>query len=192
MLVAATVIQHGIEGLILATMLSGVILRAMALLRLGTFIKYIPYPVTVGFTAGIAVIIFASQVKELLGLTLAGPEPGPLVLKLQALAAALPTVNPAAIAVAGFALHGHPGPAARPTELAGLPHRGRARSVLATIFDLPVGTIGTRFGGIPAALPAPACPTCRSRASPPSCQQRCPSPCSALSRACSPRWSRTA
>src|SRR3954468_19890571 len=48
-LVAATVIQHGIEGLILATMLSGAILLAVALLRLGTFIKYIPYPVTIGF-----------------------------------------------------------------------------------------------------------------------------------------------
>ena len=71
-LVAATVAQHGVDGLILATLLSGFILLAIGLLRLGTFIKYIPYPVTVGFTAGIAVIIFASQLKELLGLTLAG------------------------------------------------------------------------------------------------------------------------
>src|SRR5215213_9353003 len=71
-LVTATVAQHGVDGLILATMLSGVILLAIAMLRLGTFIKYIPYPVTVGFTAGIAVIILASQLKELLGLTLTG------------------------------------------------------------------------------------------------------------------------
>ena len=75
-LVAATVAQHGVDGLLLATLLSGLILLAVGLLRLGTFIKYIPYPVTVGFTAGIAVIIFASQLKELLGLTLAGGEPG--------------------------------------------------------------------------------------------------------------------
>src|SRR5689334_14025524 len=61
-LVAATVAAHGVDGLLLATMLSGLILLAVGLLRLGTFIKYIPYPVTVGFTAGIAVIIFASQV----------------------------------------------------------------------------------------------------------------------------------
>ncbi len=78
-LVAATVAQHGVDGLLLATMLSGLILLAAGLLRLGVFVKYIPYPVTVGFTSGIAVIIFASQIKELLGLTLAGKEPGPLI-----------------------------------------------------------------------------------------------------------------
>ena len=76
-LVAATVQQHGVDGLILATFLAGVILVAIGFLRLGAFIKYIPYPVTVGFTSGIAVIIFASQIKELLGLTLEGAEPGP-------------------------------------------------------------------------------------------------------------------
>ena len=81
-LVSATVMQHGIDGLILATFLSGIILLAIGLLRLGTFIKYIPYPVTVGFTAGIAVIILASQLKELLGLTIDGPEPGPFIPKL--------------------------------------------------------------------------------------------------------------
>src|SRR3954447_24332525 len=69
-LVAATVEQHGVDGLLLATMLSGPILLAIGLLRLGTFIKFIPYPVTVGFTAGIAVIIFVSQLKDLLGLRL--------------------------------------------------------------------------------------------------------------------------
>src|SRR5687767_11400567 len=80
-LVAATVQQHGIDGLILATMLSGIILLPTGLLRLGTYIKYIPYPVTVGFTSGIAVIIFASQIKDLLGLSL-DREPGPLLPKL--------------------------------------------------------------------------------------------------------------
>lgn len=68
-LVAATVERHGVDGLLLATMMSGVFLMAIGYLRLGTYIKYIPYPVTIGFTAGIAVIIFASQLKELLGLT---------------------------------------------------------------------------------------------------------------------------
>src|ERR1700689_3999345 len=103
-LVAATVEQHGIDGLILATLLSGLILLAGGFLRLGTFIKYIPYPVTVGFTAGIAVVIFASQLKELLGLTLAGKEPGALIPKLQALSAALPSVNMAAIAVTALTI----------------------------------------------------------------------------------------
>ena len=58
-LVAATVARHGVDGLLLATMMSGVFLMAVGYLRLGTYIKFIPYPVTVGFTAGIAVIIFA-------------------------------------------------------------------------------------------------------------------------------------
>jgi len=100
-LVAATVAQYGVDGPILATFLSGFILLVVILLRLGTYIKYIPYPVTVGFTAGIALVIFASQIKDLLGLKLTHPEPGALVPKLQALWAALPTVNPAALALAG-------------------------------------------------------------------------------------------
>src|SRR5260370_20269322 len=85
-LVAATVEQHGVDGLILATMLSGLILLALGLLRLGTFIKYIPYPVTVGFTSGIAVVIFARQLNELLGLTLTGQEAVAVIPKLQAVA----------------------------------------------------------------------------------------------------------
>src|SRR4051794_7070627 len=92
-LVAATVERHGVDGLLLATMMSGVLLLAIGYLRLGTFIKYIPYPVTVGFTAGIAVIIFASQLKELLGLSLEGKEPAAIIPKLIALAEALPTLN---------------------------------------------------------------------------------------------------
>lgn len=69
-LVAATVAQHGMDGLILATFLSGLMLAALGFLRLGSFIKFISFPVTVGFTAGIAIIIFASQLREMFGLTL--------------------------------------------------------------------------------------------------------------------------
>lgn len=67
-LVASIVERHGYDGLVLATLMAGTIILVAGLLRLGTYIKYIPFPVTVGFTAGIAVIIFASQFKELLGL----------------------------------------------------------------------------------------------------------------------------
>src|SRR5918995_2334696 len=84
-LVAATVARHGVEGLVLATMMSGAFLVAAGYLRLGTYIKFIPYPVTVGFTSGIAVIIFSGQIVELFGLKLAGKEPGPLVPKLMAI-----------------------------------------------------------------------------------------------------------
>src|ERR1700733_9903408 len=102
-LVALTAERHGIEGVILATAMAGVLLIAAGLLRLGTYIKFIPYPVTVGFTAGIAVIIFASQIKDLLGITLA-KEPGALVPKLQALASALHTANFSAVAVAAVSI----------------------------------------------------------------------------------------
>jgi len=99
-LVAATVDRHGYDGLALATMMAGVILMAIGFLRIGAYIKYIPHPVTIGFTAGIAVIIFASQLRELLGLRLPGKEPGPLLAKLAAFRDAAGTVNPAAVGVA--------------------------------------------------------------------------------------------
>jgi len=157
-LVAATGMQHGIDGLILATLLSGLILVAIGLLRLGTFIKYIPYPVTVGFTAGVAGIILASQFKDLLGVRLAGPEPGPIVPKLTALGSALPTVNAAAVAVALGAV-----------TLIMILRRLRphwpgfliavvAAAIATALLGLPVETIGSRFGGIPRALPAPTLP----------------------------------
>src|SRR3984893_16409665 len=98
-LVNMTVEQHGLDGLVLATMLSGLILLAIGFLRLGTFIKYIPYPVTVGFTAGIAVIIFSGEISDLFGLTSPSKEPGPFVPKLEALYAAAGTINPAPVAV---------------------------------------------------------------------------------------------
>ena len=156
-LVSACVAQHGLDGLLLATFLSGLMLAAVGLLGLGTFIKYIPYPVTVGFTAGIAVIIFASQIKDLLGLTLAA-EPGPLLPKLSALAGALPSASPAAIAVTVVTI-----------GLILLLRRLRphwpafiiavsAAAAGAALLGAPVETIGTRFGGIPQTLPLPQLP----------------------------------
>jgi SulP family sulfate permease len=157
-LVAATVAQHGVDGLILATMISGAILLAVALLRLGAFIKYIPYPVTVGFTAGIAVIIFAGQVKELLGLTLAGPEPGPLLPKLAALWEALPTISAPAVAIAAFAVAVILVLRRLRPSWPGFLIVVALAALVAALAGLPVATIGTRFGGIPAGLPAPHLP----------------------------------
>src|SRR5690606_30024253 len=147
-LVAATVAQHGVDGVLLATFLSGLILAAVGLLRLGTFIKYIPYPVTVGFTAGIAVIIFASQIKDLLGLSLDN-EPGPLLPKLQAIGGALPTVSAAAVLVAvvtiGIIVVTR---RYRPNWPSFIIAVGVATTG-AAVLGLPVETIGSRFGGIP-------------------------------------------
>jgi sulfate permease, SulP family len=157
-LVAATAARHGVDGLILATAISGLMLIAAGWLRLGGFVKYIPYPVTIGFTAGIAVIIFASQVKDLLGLTLAGPEPGDILGKFAAFGAARDTVNGAAMAIslgviAAIAVLKRLAPRA-PNLLIAV----AAATLISYAFDLPIATIGSRFGGIPGNLPAPALP----------------------------------
>jgi sulfate permease, SulP family len=157
-LVAATVQLHGVEGLILATMIAGLILLIGGLLQFGTFVKYIPYPVTVGFTAGIAVIIFASQIKDLFGLRLAGVEPGALLPKLQALAAAWPTVSPAAVAVSVLSIAVIVGMRLWRPHWPGLLIAVALVTVIAWACNLPVETIGTRFGGIPRGLPAPQLP----------------------------------
>jgi SulP family sulfate permease len=95
-LVAATVARFGVEGLLLTVLMSGLMLTLSGALRLGSLIRHIPHAVTVGFTCGIAVTIGASQLKDLGGLRLTAPEPGPLLPKLAALASALPTLAPAA------------------------------------------------------------------------------------------------
>ncbi|MDF3152580.1 SulP family inorganic anion transporter [Mesorhizobium sp. XAP10] len=157
-LVAATVARVGIDGLLLATMMAGVFLLAIGYLRLGTYIKFIPYPVTVGFTAGIAVIIFSGQIVELFGLKLAGKEPGPLVPKLIAVGEAAGTINPAAIFVAVLTVATIAGLKRwRPTWPAMLIAIGLASLVVA-LLALPAETIGTRFGGIPRSLQMPALP----------------------------------
>lgn len=157
-LVSATVARHGIDGLILAVFISGLLLVAAGYLRLGKYIKFIPYPVTVGFTAGIAVIIFASQLSELFGLTLPGKEPGPLVEKLEALAGAsgtfnLPSFGIALITILIIALVKQYRPN-WPSLLIAV----CAASFFAAILSLPVATVGSRFGGIPSSLPSPALP----------------------------------
>jgi SulP family sulfate permease len=157
-LVAATVATHGVDGLLIAVLLSGVILLATGLLRLGTFVKYIPYPVTIGFTAGIAVIIFASQVKDLLGLSLPGSEPGELIHKVPALAAALPSFNLAAFALALVTIVLIVGFRRYKPNWPGLLIAVGTASVSAAVLGLPVETIGTRFGGIPNILPWPSLP----------------------------------
>ncbi|TPM02473.1 SulP family inorganic anion transporter [Mesorhizobium sp. B2-3-11] len=157
-LVAATVARVGVDGLLLATMMAGFFLLAIGYLRLGTYIKFIPYPVTVGFTAGIAVIIFSGQIVELFGLTLPGREPGPFVPKLIALGEAAGTINPAAILVAVLTI------ATivflkrwRPKWPSMLIAIGLASLVVA-LFALPAETIGTRYGGIPRSLQWPGLP----------------------------------
>ena len=157
-LVAATVAEHGVNGLILATLMSGVFLAVVGFLRLGTYIKFIPYPVTVGFTAGIAVIIFASQLHELFGLTIVGKEPGDLIPKLIVLASAADTVNIAAVAIALLTIATIVGLKHWRPHWPGMLIAVTLASGAAALLHLPLETIGSRFGGIPRTLPIPTLP----------------------------------
>ncbi|MBA2397766.1 MAG: SulP family inorganic anion transporter [Bradyrhizobium sp.] len=158
-LVAATVAKFGLDGLLLTVFLSGFMLTLIGLLRLGSLIRYIPHAVTVGFTCGIAVTIFASQIKDLGGLKLPGAEPGPLLPKLAMLGQALPTVSPAALAIGV-------GSAALIFLLRrllpnwpGMLIAVVLASLAAWLFGLPVETIGSHFGQLPDGLPSPRLPS---------------------------------
>jgi SulP family sulfate permease len=157
-LVALTAERHGVDGVILATLIAGVFLIAAGFLRLGTYIKFIPYPVTVGFTAGIAVIIFASQLRDLLGITLAAKEPGELIPKLQALARGLHTANFSTVGVAAVSIAIIVGLRKLRPHWPGILIAVAAAALATSALSLPVETIGTRFGGIPRELPWPAWP----------------------------------
>jgi SulP family sulfate permease len=149
--------QYGVAGLTIATIMAGLILVGLGLARLGGAIKFIPYPVTAGFTAGIAVIIFTSQIKDFLGLRM-GPLPASFVEKWQAYATAgavhLPTL--------GVALGTLLVITAWPRIDRRVPGPFVAlvlSTVAVALFGIPVETIGQRFGGIPTSLPAPSIPS---------------------------------
>lgn len=156
-LVAITVERHGYDGLVLATIIAGLLMAVIGLLQLGTYIKYIPYPVTVGFTAGIAVIILVTQLRDLFGLKLAS-DPADMLPKLTALWNAIGTINPVTVGLSVFSI------ATilvvrrlRPTWPALLVAVVLAALVTAA-FNLNVETIGSRFGTIASGLPAPSLP----------------------------------
>ncbi|MFN3822450.1 MAG: SulP family inorganic anion transporter [Pseudorhodobacter sp.] len=157
-LVAACVMTIGLEGLLLATFLSGFMLIGVGALRLGTYIKFIPYPVTVGFTTGIAVIIFASQIKDLFGLTLPGGEPAEIVPKLAALWSSRETVTSAAVAVALVTVLVILGAKRWRPHWPGMLIAVILAAVAVAGLSLPVETIASRFGELPRVLPAPALP----------------------------------
>lgn len=156
-LIAGVVERHGYDGLAIATIIAGLVLIAVGLLRLGSYIKYIPFPVTVGFTAGIAVIIFASQLRNLLGLTIAH-EPSALLPTLIAIRDALPTMHLPTVGITLLSLAGivvlrrlRP---AWPSFLIAV----ALAAVVCAVFHLDVQTVSTRFGAIPRSLPSPALP----------------------------------
>lgn len=156
--------QYGISNLMLATIGSGIILFFMGLFKLGGFIKFIPISIVIGFTNGIAVMIGLQQVKDFLGLTIA-KMPADFFEMIKTLYAHISTFNPWAFAIAitsfliiffwpkGYSMGG-------PQWKRWLAHLPGTVVVLVlstlvvTLFNLPVETIGSKFGGIPQGLPS--------------------------------------
>lgn len=149
--------SHGYDGLLIATLLAGLILIAAGLLRFGQMIKYIPHPVVTGFTAGIAVIIASSQVKDFFGLAI-DKVPADFLPKWQAYLGALSSANWAAIGVGGGALAIIIAFRKFAPRLPGFLIAVVASSVAVALLNLPVDTIGSRFPDIPAGLPLPSFP----------------------------------
>jgi SulP family sulfate permease len=150
---------YGPENLAICTIMAGCILLLMGFARLGTMIKYIPYPVTMGFTSGIAVLIFTTQIKDFLGLRLAAV-PAEFVARMSALAQNLGTLHaPTALLAAGSLAVILFWPRAWQRRIPGIVVALVLGTVAAALFRLPVETIGSKFGGIPQALPRPVLPT---------------------------------
>lgn len=157
-IVYGIVAKYGYEGLAFCTIVAGVILIALGLARMGALIKFIPYPVITGFTSGIAVIIFSGQMKDFLGLRM-GAVPPDFVDKWVAYAGHIATLDPATVGVACGTLlvlmvwpkisHVVPSPFVA-MMLA---------TIVVQLFDIPVETIGSRFGDVPSSLPSPALPS---------------------------------
>ena len=156
-LIASIVERQGYDGLVLATLMAGLMMMTAGFLRLGTYIKYIPYPVIVGFTAGIAVIILASQVKELLGLDVAS-EPAALLPKLAAIWESLGTIRPTTVALSMIAIATIIGLRRVRPSWPGMLIAVVLTAVLAAVLQLDVTTVGSKFGAVPRTLPAPTLP----------------------------------
>ena len=156
-IVYGVVQKYGVDGLVVATLMAGVILIILGAVRLGAAIKFIPHPVVIGFTSGIAVIIFSSQIKDFLGLRMPNV-PAEFFEKWRAYAMHIDSVNLTTVAVATLAL----------VIIVGWPRINRripgtfiallVTTALVQGFDLPVETITGRFGSINASIPHPVVP----------------------------------
>jgi len=150
--VAGIVAAHGVDGLFMCTVMAGVLLVIMGVTGLGTAVKFIPRPVVIGFTNGIAVLIASTQVKDFFGLSL-DKVPGVFWQRIEALAGNFHTLSLEATALAGFTLLTLIICRAVSPRIPG-PIVALLLSTCAVyFFKLPVATIGTRFGGIPGGLP---------------------------------------
>jgi len=149
---------HGYDGLMIATFMAGLILISAGVFRIGRLIKFIPHPVVTGFTAGIAVIIATSQVKDFLGLSL-DEVPAEFVPKWQAYFGAMSSVHIATLLVGLGALAAIVLLRKIAPRLPGFLIAILLASVVVALLKLPVETIGTRFPDMPTGLPVPSLPS---------------------------------
>ena len=150
--------KYGYDGLVVATFIAGILLIVMGLARMGAFLKFVPYPVVVGFTSAIALIIFSSQVSDFLGLRME-KVPADFVEKWIAYGEHIRTVDPYTIAVGTASLLII---ILWPRVTRKVP--GQLIAILAVtlavqLFQIPVDTIASRFGGVPNGLPVPQIPS---------------------------------
>lgn len=151
--------QFGIDGLLTATIMAGLMLIIMGILRLGSIIKFMPYPIIVGFTSGIAVVIFSSQIKDFLGLNIAEAPPAEFIEKWHFYFIHFDVVNWHSMALGFLTI----------LTIIFWPRINRRipgtliaiiiTTLLTTFLDFPVETIGSRFGTIKASFPAPSLPS---------------------------------
>src|ERR1700730_3276825 len=144
--------QHGVDGLFMCTMMAGVILLILGATGLGTAVKFIPRPVVVGFTNGIAVIIASTQIKDFFGLKI-DKVPGEFLARIESVARSFSSFSPLetglAIGALGVIIVFMRFVKRVPGYIVALV----VGTALVVLFNLPVETIGTRFGGIPSGFP---------------------------------------
>src|SRR5713101_3439219 len=150
--ISGIVAVHGIDGLFMCTVMAGILLVVLGATGMGSAVKFIPRPVVIGFTNGIAVLIASTQLKDFFGLHL-DKVPGEFWLRMKSLAAAAPTWSPRAALVAGCTVAVLLLCRAVSRRIPGPIIAMLGATVAVYLFKLPVETIGTRFGGIPSGLP---------------------------------------
>lgn len=149
--------QYGYDGLAVATLIAGILLVLMGLFRMGALLKFIPYPVTVGFTTGIALIIFSSQIGDFLGFNLAAPPAG-FIEKWIAYRSHISEFNLAAVGIGVLSLAVIAVWPRITHRVPGMLIAIIVATVIVKILHLPVATIGSRFGSVPNHLPLPHIP----------------------------------
>ncbi|KCZ64011.1 sulfate permease [Hyphomonas sp. L-53-1-40] len=155
--VFGVIVAHGYDGLVLATFMAGIILIVAGLLRAGNLISFVPEAVVNGFTVGIAIIIAASQLNDLFGLT-TSDLPAEFFGKLEVLWAARGTVNWASVGIGAATVALIVGLRRVAPKFPGLIVAVGLTSAVVYFFHLPVDTIGSRFGALPSQLPMPKLP----------------------------------